>query len=145
MTSRCVALFTSVSLAFFLTSCCTYKTSAQAYTPPEKGPSINWAVKSDWQNVKTDFELKAVGDGVADDTAAIQAALSSMQSRRVLYFPAGTYRITKTLIMPGSISTRGLLIKPRFPNKMKLGMVPALKSIVNNINTVMIFLPFNLS
>ena len=52
-----------------------------------------------WMNVKTDFG--AVGDGKADDTAAIQKALDAIKSanspKRVLYFPDGTYRITNTL------------------------------------------------
>jgi hypothetical protein len=49
--------------------------------------------------VKTDFG--AVGDGKTDDTAAIQKALESVRvassPKKVLYFPAGTYRITSTL------------------------------------------------
>ncbi|OPZ31009.1 MAG: Pectate lyase superfamily protein [Lentisphaerae bacterium ADurb.BinA184] len=52
-----------------------------------------------WADVKADFG--AVGDGKADDTQAIQAALLSIRPqstpRRVLYIPAGTYRITGTL------------------------------------------------
>ena len=52
-----------------------------------------------WANVKTEFG--AVGDGKADDTTAIQKALESVRSsdspKRVLYFPAGTYRLTSTL------------------------------------------------
>ena len=52
-----------------------------------------------WANVKTEYG--AVGDGKADDTAAIQKALEAVRSKdspkRVLYFPAGTYRITATL------------------------------------------------
>ena len=52
-----------------------------------------------WANVKTEFG--AVGDGKADDTAAIQRALESVRSKdsqkKVLYFPAGTYRLTTTL------------------------------------------------
>ncbi len=52
-----------------------------------------------WSNVKTDFG--AVGDGVTDDTAAIQAAFESLKPdgavEKVLYFPAGTYRITDTV------------------------------------------------
>lgn len=54
-----------------------------------------------WLNVKTEFG--AVGDGKADDTAALQKALDAIRpaenKRKVLYFPAGTYRITNTLTL----------------------------------------------
>ena len=53
---------------------------------------------SSWKNVKADFG--AVGDGKADDTAAIQKALEALRFHKdfnVLYFPAGTYRITDTI------------------------------------------------
>ncbi len=54
-----------------------------------------------WANVKSDYG--AVGDGQTDDTRAIQKALDDLHqerpSRSVLYFPAGTYRITDTLIL----------------------------------------------
>jgi hypothetical protein len=43
-------------------------------------------------------DFGAVGDGVTDDTAAIQTALDN-QSTRAVYFPAGTYRITGSLIL----------------------------------------------
>jgi hypothetical protein len=53
-----------------------------------------------WKNVKTDYGAK--GDGAANDTAAIQRALDDMKAVMkndwcVLYFPAGTYRIDRTL------------------------------------------------
>jgi hypothetical protein len=52
-----------------------------------------------WKNVK---DYGAVGDGSADDTMAIQSALDAFMdmpgsAHSVLFFPAGTYRITQTL------------------------------------------------
>ena len=41
----------------------------------------------------------AVGDGVADDAAAIQKAFDGVATGSVLYFPAGTYRLTATLTL----------------------------------------------
>jgi hypothetical protein len=53
---------------------------------------------SSWANVKTNYG--AVGDGVTDDTAAIQKALTGLgPNNPTLYFPAGTYRITQTLTL----------------------------------------------
>lgn len=51
--------------------------------------------------LRTDNQLNvrhfgAVGDGVADDTAAIQAAIA-LAGGRVVYVPSGTYVITSTL------------------------------------------------
>jgi hypothetical protein len=54
-----------------------------------------------WKNVKNDYGAK--GDGVTDDTAAIQAAMEDLRNMpgnrwSTLYFPAGTYRLEKTLL-----------------------------------------------
>jgi len=51
-----------------------------------------------WRNVQRDCGAR--GDGQADDTAAIQRGLEDLTKHTdfcVLYFPAGTYRITQTL------------------------------------------------
>jgi hypothetical protein len=51
-----------------------------------------------WLDAKRDFGAK--GDGVADDTAALQSALDVIRfytNKAVLYLPAGTYQITQTL------------------------------------------------
>ncbi len=58
------------------------------------GPFASWA------NLKRDYQ--AVGDGVADDSAALQKALDDLKvdgKPKVLYLPKGTYRITKGLQM----------------------------------------------
>lgn len=56
------------------------------------------ALENQWVNVKTLFG--AVGDGVADDTAAIQAAIDSATGTvtgYVIYLPAGIYKISSPL------------------------------------------------
>ena len=75
-------------------------------------PVLNWQQRSDWINVKTGVQPAAVGDGVHDDTTAIQAALNRLDNNYVsrtktVYFPPGTYRITKTLTLT---KNQGVLI-----------------------------------
>ncbi len=66
---------------------------------------LNWQqFTPDWINVRTGVTPAAVGDGVADDTTAIQAALWIFRRPgnirpRPVYLPAGVYRISRTLIM----------------------------------------------
>ena len=67
-------------------------------------PVLNYPeVPREWLSVKagcTSSTLKAKGDGVADDTAAIQACLDRINnesSAYAVYFPAGTYKVTSTL------------------------------------------------
>lgn len=49
----------------------------------------------------------AVGDGVADDTAEIQAAIDAANEGDVVWFPAGTYLVSSTIVFPGRITLMG--------------------------------------
>jgi Pectate lyase superfamily protein len=66
-------------------------------------------------NVKTEFGAK--GDGIADDTAAIQSAIEQSNigdNSRFVYIPNGTYKITKTLTFkpPGDGKDAGSMVGP---------------------------------
>lgn len=58
--------------------------------------------------------LGAVGDGKADDTAAVQKGLDLAKSCGGLYLPPGDYRITKTLKLEkgGGVTLKGQAGKP---------------------------------
>ena len=49
----------------------------------------------------------AKGDGVTDDTAAIQAAMDSIEPNEILYFDHGAYIITSTVRVPARIKIVG--------------------------------------
>ena len=57
-----------------------------------------WAVQpmSDWVNVK---DFGARGDGVADDTAALQRCLDRLEDGMTVYVPRGTYAVSSTLVL----------------------------------------------
>ncbi len=70
-----------------------------------------------WRNVRGEFG--AVGDGRADDTAALQRALDALvtSGSMVLWLPAGRYRITRTLVLPRKAAreARGVSIQGEDP------------------------------
>ena len=56
-------------------------------------------------------KVKAVGDGRADDTAAIQAALTAAANQGeggVVFLPSGRYRITRSLLVPLAVRLYGV-------------------------------------
>src|SRR5262249_39435883 len=59
-----------------------------------------------WRNVKSDeFAGGAKGDGLTDDTSAIQAALTATSAAGggTVFFPPGTYVCTGTLNVGGTV------------------------------------------
>jgi hypothetical protein len=67
------------------------------------GEQITVSVR-DWLNVK---DYGAQGDGAADDTAAIQAALAACPMGGIVYLPAGAYRTSAPLTIPPAVTLMG--------------------------------------
>ena len=88
----------------------TYKGLAAGYevqTGPDANTPVTQSLQSwmdQWASVK---DFGAVGDGVTDDTEAINRALYQLfcrevnpQIRRSLFFPAGVYKVNQTIVIP---------------------------------------------
>ncbi len=78
-----------------------------AQTGPTAGTPISQSLQSWLDQFATVKDFGAVGDGVTDDTAAINRALYQIycrevnpQIRRGLFFPAGVYLVTESIIIP---------------------------------------------
>lgn len=60
------------------------------------------------QSTDVQSDYGAAGDGVTDDTAAIQEAITAAASSGAeVFLPSGTYKISSTLTRPGGVSIRG--------------------------------------
>jgi hypothetical protein len=58
-----------------------------------------------WGEVKNVKDYGATGDGVTNDTVAIQAAVTASS---VVHFPAGTYLVTTSLVVPDATIVTGV-------------------------------------
>jgi hypothetical protein len=67
---------------------------------PPQIPELEWIPRSDWVDVRGSG---AAGDGVTDDTVAIQKILDNVKNGSNVYFPPGVYRISRTLRISGPL------------------------------------------
>ena len=73
--------------------------------PVAEVPELPWDAGDDfarWENVKAHG---ATGDGKTDDTDALEAALAAAKARgkHTVYFPQGTYKVSRTLVVDGPV------------------------------------------
>jgi hypothetical protein len=88
----------------------TYKGQAAGYTVqtgPTAGDPVTQSLQSWLDQFASVTDFGATGDGVTDDTDAINRALYQLfcrevnpQIRRSLFFPAGVYRVTSSILIP---------------------------------------------
>jgi len=73
--------------------------SLVTYTPAGTG-AVATTVQTKLRQIVSVMDFGAVGDGVVDDTVAIQAAITYTGSTGTVDFPSGIYRITGVVNMP---------------------------------------------
>ena len=77
---------------------CFAVTSAATGAESLELPRLDWEPRSDWLDVR---RAGAKGDGRTDDTEALQNVFDQIEPGTTVYLPAGTYRVTKTLLAKG--------------------------------------------
>ena len=103
-------ILTEFSDILNFTNTYTYKGEAAGYTVQTgatAGTPVTQSLQSWLDQFATVKDFGAVGDGITDDTAAINRALYQLfcrevnpQIRRSLFFPAGVYRVTSVIKIP---------------------------------------------
>ena len=103
-------ILTEFSDILNFTNTYTYKGEAAGYTVqtgPTAGTPVTLSLQQWLDQFASVLDFGAVGDGITDDTAAINRALYQLycrevnpQIRRSLFFPAGVYRVTGSINIP---------------------------------------------
>ena len=110
-------ILTEFSDIFDLQGAYTYQGESAGYivqTGPTPGEPVVQTLQTWMDQFATVKDFGATGDGLTDDTNAINRALyqlycidNNTQTRRSLFFPAGTYRITDTIYIPAYATLYG--------------------------------------
>lgn len=108
-----------------MTASSTIPSSNVTYTAPFTSSVLRTAT-SKWSDIVSVKDFGAVGDGIVNDTAAIQAAVNTGKH---VYIPAGTYYITNGI----NISTPGQMISGDGRNQSKLKVTSAFNLSANGV------------
>ena len=82
--------------------------SSIEYDPPFTGAvTSGYTVADKLSQTVSVKDFGAVGDGVTDDTAAIQDAIDAFPNGVTIYFPRGTYRVTAQIVVNTKVSLLG--------------------------------------
>ena len=110
-------ILTEFSDILNLSTTYTYKGLAAGYTVQTgatSGSPVSLNLQQWLDQFATVLDFGAVGDGVTDDTEAINRALyqlycreSNPQIRRSLFFPAGRYLVTESIVIPSYATLYG--------------------------------------
>jgi hypothetical protein len=103
-------ILTEFSDILVLSQSYTYKGQAAGYTVqtgPTSGDPITLNLQQWMDQWASVLDFGATGDGVTDDTSAINRALNQLycresnpQIRRGLFFPAGVYKVSQSIVIP---------------------------------------------
>ena len=77
-------------------------------------------------------DFGAVGDGVTDDTTAIQNAIDALVDNSILFVPTGNYKITSTLTI-GSVTVNRITIKGEGLNSIFAYAPSSASNLIENI------------
>jgi hypothetical protein len=110
-------ILTQYSDIFAIAGLYTYKGEAGGYTVqtgPTPGDPVQRTLQAKLDDMASVKDFGATGDGVTDDTDAINRALfqllcreNNTQTRRSLFFPAGVYRVTDSINVPPFVKIYG--------------------------------------
>lgn len=74
------------------------------------GSTTNRNLEDRFADVVNVKDFGAIGNGIVDDTAAIQAAINTVTPWGTLFFPEGIYKISSTITFPQSSGLNGIKV-----------------------------------